>query len=78
MVEPIVQTESGVNLQAAIAVLKTVTNNVEVVRSIESPNSLQLVPAREAIRDGNGGVFCGHCLAARRTWNLGNHPLCGR
>jgi ABC-type antimicrobial peptide transport system permease subunit len=42
MVEPIVQTESGVNLKTAIAVLTTVTDNVEVVRWIESPNSLLL------------------------------------
>ena len=32
MVEPIVQTESGVNLQTAIAVLTKVTENVEIVR----------------------------------------------
>ena len=30
----------------------------------------------QAILDGNGGVFCGHCLAARRAWNLRDYFLC--
>ena len=31
---------------------------------------------RQAILDGDGGVFCGHCLAAGRAWNLRDYFLC--
>ena len=31
---------------------------------------------RAAILDGNGGVVCGHCLAARRAWNIRDYFLC--
>jgi len=40
--KPIVQIEPGVNLQTAIAVLTTVTENVEIVRWIELPASVLL------------------------------------
>ena len=30
---------------------------------------------RSAIRDGNGGVLCSHCVAACRAWNLRDHLL---
>jgi hypothetical protein len=42
MVEPIVQVEAGVNLETAIAALTKITENVEIVRSIELPASVLL------------------------------------
>ena len=42
MVEPVVQVDPGVDLQTAVAALRKVTENVEIVRWIEFPNSLLL------------------------------------
>ena len=42
MIEPIVQVESGVKLQTAIAVLTKITEYVEIVRWIELPPSVLL------------------------------------
>src|SRR5215469_16633441 len=42
MIEPIVQVEPGVNLQAAIAALMKITEDVEIVRWIELPASVLL------------------------------------
>jgi hypothetical protein len=42
MVEPIVQVESGVKLETAIAALTKITESVEIVRWIEFPASVLL------------------------------------
>ena len=42
MVEPVVQIGPGVDLQAAVAVLTKVAENVEIVRWIELPASVLL------------------------------------
>ena len=42
MIEPILQVEPGVNLQAAIAALTKITESVEIVRWIELPASVLL------------------------------------
>ena len=42
MVEPVVQLDSGVDLQSAIATLIKVAENVEIVRWIEFPTSVLL------------------------------------
>jgi hypothetical protein len=42
MVEPVVQVDPGADLQASVAALTKVTENVEVVRWMEFPNSLLL------------------------------------
>jgi hypothetical protein len=42
MVEPMVQVDPRADLQAAVAALTKVTENVEIIRWIEFPNSLLL------------------------------------
>ena len=42
MVEPVVQVDPGVDLQAAVAALVKVAENVEIVRWIELPTSVLL------------------------------------
>jgi hypothetical protein len=42
MIEPVVQTDPGVDLQTAVAALTKVADNVEIVRWIEFPASVLL------------------------------------